>query len=70
MHYFVMDITNKLELKKIALYNSSGIDIKDLMNLYKICTAKPYSSLVIDANFATNNSLRFTKNVVKRNLKN
>ena len=70
MHYFVMNITNKLELKKISFYNSSGIDIKDLMNLYKICTAKPYSSLVIDANFASNNPSYFTKNVMKINLKN
>ena len=64
-----MNITNKLELRKIASYNSSGIDFKGLMNLYKSCTAKPYSSLVIDANFAANNSLCFTKNVVKRILK-
>ena len=65
-----MNIPNKLELQKIASYNSSGIDIKDLMNLYKICAAKPYSSLVIDANFASNNPSYFTKNVMKINLKN
>ena len=35
------------------------------MNLYKKCTAKPYSFLVIDTT-ASDNSLRFRKNLVER----
>ena len=40
------------------------------MNLYKKCTAKPYSFLVIDgtidANLASDNPLRFRKNLLER----
>ena len=36
------------------------------MNLYKKCTAKPYSSLVIDATLASDNPLRFRKNLSER----
>ena len=37
-----MKIPNKRELQQIAFNHLSDIDIKDFMNLYKICTAKPY----------------------------
>ena len=43
-----MNIPNKGELTKIALNQSSDIDSKNIMNLYKNCTARPYSFLVID----------------------
>ena len=39
-HYFVMKIPNKQKLKKITFHNSSDIDFKDIMNLYKKCTEK------------------------------
>ena len=38
-HYFIMEIPNKQEIQKIASNNSSDIDIKDFLNLYKKCTA-------------------------------
>ena len=41
----------------MASHNSSDIDFKDFMNLYKKCTAKPYSFLVIDATLASDNPL-------------
>ena len=47
-HYFIMKIPNKQELKQIASHISSDIDFKDFMNLYKKCTLKPNSILVID----------------------
>ena len=43
MHYFIMKIQSKREIQEIALNHSSDIDFKDFMNLYKSCTAKPYS---------------------------
>ena len=43
-----MKIPNKQELKQIASHISSDIDFKDFMNLYKKCTLKPNSILVID----------------------
>ena len=42
-HYFVMKIPNSRELQQIAFNNSSDIDGQDFMNVYKRCTAKPYS---------------------------
>ena len=58
-HYFIMKILNKRELQKIAFNHSSDIDFKDIINLYKRCTAKLYSFLVIDATLASDNLLRF-----------
>ena len=43
MHYFIMKIPNKRELQQIPSNHSSDIEFKDFMNLYKKCTAKPYS---------------------------
>ena len=65
-HYFVMKIPNKRELQQIAFNHSSDIDFQDFMNLYKKCTAKPYSFLVIDATLASDNPSRFRKNLLER----
>ena len=51
-HYFIMKILSKRELRKIVYNYSSDIDFKDFMNLYKKCTAKPYSFLVTDTTLA------------------
>ena len=40
------------------------------MNLYKKCTAKSYSFLVIVATLASDHSLHFKKNLPKKNIKN
>ena len=66
MHYFIMKIPNKRELQQTAYNHSSDIDFKDLMNLYQKITAKPYSFLVIDATLASDNPLRFRKNLVEK----
>ena len=44
MHYFIMKIPNKQELQQVIFNNSSDIEFKDFMNLYKKCAAKPYLS--------------------------
>ena len=46
--------------------HSSDTDFQDFMNLYKKCTAKPYSFLVIDTTLASDNPLRFRKNLLER----
>ena len=60
-----MKIPNKRELKQIASQNSSDIDFQDFINLYKKCTAKPYSFLVIDDTLASDNPSCFRKNYIK-----
>ena len=61
-----MEIPNKPELKQTASHISSDIDFNDFMNLYKKCTSKPYSFLVIDATLALDNPLSFRKNLIER----
>ena len=58
-----MKIPNKRELQQIALNHSSDINSKDFLKIYKKCTAEPYSFLVNDATLASNNPLRFRKNL-------
>ena len=47
-----MKIPNKRELQQISFNHSSDIDFKDFINLYKNCTSKSYSFLVIEATLA------------------
>ena len=56
----------KILNKQIACNDSSDIDFKDFMNIYKKCTAKPYSCLVIDDTLASDNTSLFRKNLLKR----
>ena len=62
-HFFIMEIPNKRELQQIALNHSSDINSKDFIKIYKKCTAEPYSFLVNDATLASDNPLRFRKNL-------
>ena len=50
-----MRIPNKRELQQIRYNHSSDIDFKDFLNLYRKCTEKPYSFLVIDATLTSDN---------------
>ena len=62
-HFFIMKTTNKRELKQIALNNSSDINSKDFIKIYKKFPAEPYSFLVNDATLTSDNPLRFRKNI-------
>ena len=63
-HFFIMKIPNKRELQQIVLNHSSDIDFKDFMKIYKKYTKEPYSFLVNDTTLPSDNSLRFTKNLL------
>ena len=67
-HYFIMKVPNKREFKQIAFNNSSDINFKDVLNLYKKFTAKPYSFLVIDATLALYN-LHILERIFKKDYK-
>ena len=62
-HLFIMKIPNKRQLMQIAINHSSDINTKDFIEIYRKCTDKPYSFLVIDTTLPSNNSLRFRKNL-------
>ena len=61
-----MKIPKKQELQLITFNHSSDIVYRDFMNLYKKCTAKPYSFLETDTTLAPDNPLRFRKNLLER----
>ena len=61
-----MEIPNKRELQQITFDHPSDIDFQNFINLYKKCTTKPYSFLVIDTTLASDNSLHFGKNFKER----
>ena len=60
-----MKIPNKREPQQTELNHSSDIDFKDFMNIYKKCTAKPYSFLVNDITLPSDDPLRFRKNLFR-----
>ena len=64
-HYFVMKIPNKRELQQIAFNHSSDINFKIFMNLYKKCTAKTYSCLMIDTTRASDDASRFRNSLLE-----
>ena len=65
----IIRIPNKRELQQIPFNHSSDIGYEVYMNLYKICTAKPFSFLVIDTTLASDNPLHYIKNLLERILK-
>ena len=62
-HFFIMKIPNKGELQQIALNHWSDISTKDSIKIYKKYTAEPYFFSVNDATLASDNPLRFRKNL-------
>ena len=64
IHYLIMKINNKRELKNISTNHSADIDYKDFMNIYRECTNRPYYFLTIDSTLPANNPLRFRKNLL------
>ena len=48
IHYILMKIGNKKELKSIAEENSGHSDFKNFLKIYNHCTDKPYSFMMVD----------------------
>ena len=61
--FFIVKILNKRELQEIVRDHLSDISTKDFTNIFRECTAEPYSFLVNDTTLASNNHLRFRKNL-------
>ena len=64
--YFVMKIPSKRKLQQVVFNHSSDVDFQNFMNLYKKCTSKPFSFLVIDTTLVSDNSSSFRKNLLER----
>ena len=52
-HFLISKIPNKRELQQIAINHSSDINTKDFANIYRKCTAEPYSFFVNDTTLAS-----------------
>ena len=48
IHYILMKMGSKKELKSIAEENSGHLDFKDLLKIYNYCTKEPYSFIMVD----------------------
>ena len=59
-HFFITKLLDKRELQQIALNHST----KDFIKIHKKYTAEPYSLSVNDTTLASDNTLRFRKNLV------
>ena len=44
-HFFITKILSKKELQEIVINHSPDIATKDFVNIYRKCTAEPYSIL-------------------------
>ena len=62
-HIFITKIANKRELQGIALNDSSDINHKKLMNVYREYTKEQYSFLVIDTTLLSDYPLQFRKKI-------
>ena len=62
-HFFISKNPNERELQQIAINHSSDISSKDFINIYRQYTDEPYSFFINDTTLASNNPLRFRKNL-------
>ena len=60
----MIKIPNKRELQQLPSNDSSDIDFKDFMKLYKEYTKEPFSFLVTDTTLSSDNPLWLRKNLV------
>ena len=63
-HYLIMKISSKTELQEIVWNNSSDIDVKDFVKLYRYYTKELFWYLAKDITVSSNNSLQFKKNLL------
>ena len=52
-HFLISKIPNKRELQQTAINHSTDVSTKDLENIYRKCTAEPYSFFVNDTTLAS-----------------
>ena len=64
---FIAKTPNRREIQEIAQNHSSDVKTEDFTNIYIRCSVEPYSFLVNDTTFASDNTLRFQKLFLKHN---
>ena len=62
---FITKSLSKRELQQIAINYSPDISTEDFVNIYRKCTTEPYSFFVNSTTLASDNPLRFRKNLLR-----
>ena len=62
-HFFITKILSKIELQQLAINHSSDISTEDFVNIYRKRSVEPYSLFVNGTTLASDNPLRFRKNL-------
>ena len=62
-HFFITKILHKRELQQITINHSSDISTEDFVNIYRKRSVEPYSLFVNGTTLASDNPLRFRKNL-------
>ena len=62
--YLIMKISNRKELQNIAIIILADIDYKNFVRIYRECTRKSYSFLVINTTLPVSDPLRFRKKLL------
>ena len=64
MHYYIMKISNQIELSNIAQNHTSDIVYKDFLKMHRNYTKKPYDFFTIDNTLPSDNSLKYHQNLL------
>ena len=64
MHYYIMKISNQIELSNIAQNHTSDIVYKDFLKMYHNYTKKTYDFLTVDNTLSSDNSLKYHQNLL------
>ena len=64
MHYYIMKISNQIELSNIAQNHTSDIVYKDFLKMHRNYTKKPYDFFTIDNSLPSDNSLKYHQNLL------
>ena len=64
MHYYIMKISNQIELFNIAQNHTSDIVYKDFLKMYCNYTKKTYDFFTIENTLPSDNSLKYHQNLL------
>ena len=64
MHYYIMKISNQIELSNIAQNHTSDIVYKDFLKMYCNYTKKTYDFFTIENTLPSDNSLKYHQNLL------
>ena len=64
MHYYIMKISNQIELSNIAQNHTSDIVYKDFLKMYCNYTKKTYDFFTTENTLPSDNSLKYHQNLL------